>query len=292
MDPSHSCPLESGDVDIEPREFATRHEFASYLDGCLSRAGIQHEIDEEGMWEWLSLFYFDSVCPPNSSGMRIPGDEKRHILRVSGGQRPHRHLLRDPYLLHKQYCEAEAGLTDLLLCSPLAHPSDLTENISARRRIRNSPGALGAARRLFFDEKTRVAKRGTAAAEGSHKKFCVWLQNLPSHLDVSSLSSDTLIALMPPEFDKWLPHTELENLAENREMLRSSTNQNPLLERIDHASSAVSLAEVLGNFEDRVLTANQRVVRADAFRQGVLKAYGFHAPFLPSGSCIHPATAK
>ena len=79
-----SVPCALGDVGVEPREFASRRDFAEYIDDRFLNADVFVSADEPGMWEWLSLFYFDEVCPPNKKGFRKPGVEGRHLLRAAG----------------------------------------------------------------------------------------------------------------------------------------------------------------------------------------------------------------
>src|SRR5437870_2944382 len=59
--------------DLEGRTFASKREAAGYLQvqlAGLDRQEIDHNL---GLWSWISLFYFDQVCPARSDGGRSPG---------------------------------------------------------------------------------------------------------------------------------------------------------------------------------------------------------------------------
>src|SRR5581483_8832654 len=73
-----SAPL-AGNAEVEERIFASKREAAEYLVSCLAgldRVNVDHN---SGLWSWLSLFYFDQVCPPSGHGVRRPGQIERHI---------------------------------------------------------------------------------------------------------------------------------------------------------------------------------------------------------------------
>ena len=54
-------------------------EAARYLDSVLSGVtGCDVERDA-GLWAWLSLFYFEDLCPPDGRGRRKPGERARWI---------------------------------------------------------------------------------------------------------------------------------------------------------------------------------------------------------------------
>jgi hypothetical protein len=56
---------------VEDRRFASRLEVGRYLAERLpSVTGIDADV---GLWSWLSLFWFDQVCPPDEDGRRQVG---------------------------------------------------------------------------------------------------------------------------------------------------------------------------------------------------------------------------
>lgn len=79
-DDAYSSAPTLGDVLVEPRDFVSRREFAEYINARFLEAGVFVDADEPGMWEWLSLYYFDAVSPAKSDGTRKPGVVGRHLM--------------------------------------------------------------------------------------------------------------------------------------------------------------------------------------------------------------------
>ncbi|MDZ7645594.1 MAG: hypothetical protein U5K76_16035 [Woeseiaceae bacterium] len=56
------------EITIEPREFGSRLELASYLVDRLGSLDANTVEPIPGLWGWLSLYYFDQVCPIGRDG--------------------------------------------------------------------------------------------------------------------------------------------------------------------------------------------------------------------------------
>lgn len=260
-----------GDVRVEPRDFESRRDFAEYIDNRFLEAGVFVDADEPGMWEWFSLFFFDAVCPPNRHGVRKPGVEGRHLLRDPDARRRHRHLLRSPYLLFRQYDGGVNGELDLLLGYALPVHGVAATHIGERPRIMASPGALLAASRLYFDRGAQQPKRGYSDNENGLRAYCKFVNNLPESFDLSATSADTIIALLPRKYETWMASVVDEEGRETRgsfRQLRETIELNPTvaqqLERFDN---------LLQNVLDRGTTQRQAMVRCDIFRTAVMGAY-------------------
>lgn len=83
-DPSFSDVVAPG-LDAERRVFADRFELAEYLNSVLGDSGIGDIAEDQGLWAWLSLFFFDQLCPAEG-GRRKPGERARWIPAVGGFQ--------------------------------------------------------------------------------------------------------------------------------------------------------------------------------------------------------------
>lgn len=114
-DRRYSQPTELGSVHVARRHFADRRAFAKYIDERFREAGLVGTVDEPGLWEWLSLFYFNAVCPADAQGRRRPGAMNRHLVNSAFARRRNRHLLRGPYMLHRRHGGGADGELDLLL---------------------------------------------------------------------------------------------------------------------------------------------------------------------------------
>ncbi len=79
-DPEFSKPI-GGGWHLEPVRFGSRLALARYLDQTLEALPERSDklANDVHFWSWMSLFYFDQVCPANDKGRRRPGRDYRHI---------------------------------------------------------------------------------------------------------------------------------------------------------------------------------------------------------------------
>ncbi|MCY3837330.1 MAG: HNH endonuclease [Gammaproteobacteria bacterium] len=268
-DDACSVPSALGDVWVEPRNFASRRDFAEYINNRFVDAGVFVNADEPGMWEWLSLYYFDEACPPNNQGFRKPGVEGRHLLRDQDARRRHRHLLRSPYLLYRKYEGGPNGELDLLLSYALPVHGVAATHIGERSRLLTSPGALVAASRLYFDLVAKKPRLGYSNEENGLRAYCKFVNNLPECFDVSGLSADTVIGLLPQGFEIWMA----DSLDEHGRETRNLTRQLASVEMTSQFAVAEHLDDLLQDIHERRVTERQATVRSDLFRAAVVGAY-------------------
>ena len=264
-DPRFTRATRFGPVMIEHRAFGSRREFADYMDACCRKANVEL-ADEAGLWEWLSLFYFDAVCPPDARGQRRPGAANRHLVDSAFARRRNRHLLRGPYMLHRRYAGGAEGELDLLLGYALPVHGVAATHLAERPRLLGSRGVLIAASRLYFDSVQKRPKPGYADDTSGLRAFCRFLNNLPASFDLADLAADTVLALLPAEFGAWLENVDDETLR-LRQRVQASTGT-----RVGEPW-ATTLDDLLQRAQDRPLATTQRRVRSDLFRVGVLAAY-------------------
>jgi hypothetical protein len=189
---------------IYNRRFQRRLDAAVYLDDVLSNIEIDAIESDVGLWGWLSLFYFEQVCPLEKIGIRRPGRDYRHILEP-GYPYGHRHLLCGPYLVYSVYGLAEA-LSGLLLWTPLHVESQFHHELATRQNLITNRGVMEAAYMLFLNKATRQPKRGSLARKqspGTLYRFIDLIQQLDLTYDLYSMSGPEVLKLLPPEFDKW-----------------------------------------------------------------------------------------
>ncbi len=201
--PEFSVPLK-GDTEVEQQTFRTRLELAQYLDQTLD--GIYNDSLENDvqLWSWLSLYYFDLVCPVEENGLRKPGRDYRHILEP-GYPYGHRHLLAGVHLIYSIY-GLEDRLCRLLLWTPLHLESKFHHELASRQTLITNKGILEAADKMYFKESEGHPKKGALMkkdAPGTLQRFIDIIQQLDLTYDLYSMSGEEIIALLPPEFDKW-----------------------------------------------------------------------------------------
>jgi hypothetical protein len=191
-------------IKVEQQEFGTRFEMARYLDSALA------ELDEDGiendvhLWSWLSLFYFNQVCPKDKNGKRKPGRDYRHILEP-GYPYGHRHLIGGAYLVYTVYGWRD-DIPQLLLHTPPYVESKFNHELATRQSLITNRGIMEAAYKLYFDPSTKKGKRGAQIkkkAPGTLYRFIDVIQQLDLNFDLYSMTGDEIVSLLPPEFDQW-----------------------------------------------------------------------------------------
>lgn len=191
-------PLE---IEIELRTFANRLELGRYLTALLAPLGPDLTDRDAGLWAWISLFYFDQVCPTEPNGLRYPGKDYRHIPEFAHRQR-HRHLLFGPYQVYRRHAERSA----LLLTGALDTESGVYHEIVSRRDLIGNPGVIDAALALYYDAqrgRPKAGAQGSLHNPGTVRRFVRVLQQLDVTYDIYGLSGEQLLELLPPEFDVW-----------------------------------------------------------------------------------------
>lgn len=273
-DSRYSQGLTLCNASVEPRDFASRGEFARYINARFEGAGFFDEVDESGLWEWLSLYYIDSVCPENQDGVRRPKSLQRHLINPPRPGKTRRHLLRNAYLLYRRYRYLNDVRLDLLLGPPLDQYPQAVTQIGERERTLNSKGVLIAANRLYLDKSTGKPKRGYTSGDAGMLTFGRVVNNLPVQCDLSEMSADAILALLPPEFSRWLDddsgdENEIEELRETFAPIQvdqANSARYPDIERFD---------SLLRNIKDRSMSNRMAKVRSRFFRDGVIATYNF-----------------
>lgn len=188
-------------IDIEERTFGSRYAAAAYLDSLFKDSGMTGIEHDRGLWAWLSLFYFEELCPPKAGGKRQPGQIARWIPESDVSWRYYRHLLGGPYRIYAAHSDApERAL--LVLCGPLHQPGEIVEQIVSRREIVTNSGIMEAASHLYYDRSSGRPKRGAATKEGrgTVRRFTDILNQFDLTWDLYSLESPDLLQMLPDEF--------------------------------------------------------------------------------------------
>ena len=79
-------------LEIEQRKFTCRYELGQYVNEILGPVSLSEVPRNHGIWSWLSIFFFDSLCPKNPDGTRDPKESVRYIWDVSFSKY-YRHLI-------------------------------------------------------------------------------------------------------------------------------------------------------------------------------------------------------
>ena len=173
---------------------------AKYLQRQLSPLE-KPEVDySAGLWAWLSLFYFDQVCPPLSSGQRKPGELVRHVPSQHAWKY-YRHLLAGPYrllTLHGQNAR-------VFLHGPLPQHGDFSEQLASRTKEIGNKSLIEAVDDLYFDESQGQPKRGalTRTRSGNVRRLVKVIDQFDLTYDLYAMTSRQILDLLPSEFASW-----------------------------------------------------------------------------------------
>ncbi|MFA5028120.1 MAG: hypothetical protein WC713_09610 [Candidatus Methylomirabilota bacterium] len=195
------------DIRVEPVTPADHFAMSEYLHAQLAPLAHTTHIKSVGLWGWLSLYYFDLVCPVRANGTRVPGRDYRHIPE-KGFWFAHRHLLAGPYFAYETY----GAKTRFMLTTPLYRENTLFHELAARQSLMSNAAVIEAASLLYFDRTRGKPKRKvTTGSEepGNLNRFVNVIQQLDVTYDLYSLTAREILDLLPGEFDKWRPPLRL-----------------------------------------------------------------------------------
>ena len=186
----------------EPIEFRSRFEWGQYamkLFGDTPDAQIQAD---GGMWAWLTLIYFDQVCPP-VGGIRRIRQRARYIPTGTDFRTYYRHLLAGPWQILAAHRD-DPVRTQALLGGEISKPGDLYEQMASRMELATSATVLSLLNALYLDSTTGHRKRGAGGAgRGSPRRLADVLMQLDMTFDIYAMPLERLLKLLPKEFDRF-----------------------------------------------------------------------------------------
>lgn len=190
-------------TEVEPRSFENRLEAGQYLNDLIDAAGITLPERDRGLWVWLTLFYFDAVCPADGNGCRKPMQDARLLPILDNHQRFYRHLLLGPFLIVRAHRNnPEHALA--FLKQTLWKPGEIVEQLASSKELVTNPAVAEVATRLYFDRATNTFKRGSSSKiKGSPRRLASLLNQLDLTWYLYGMRTDEILALLPKEFDRF-----------------------------------------------------------------------------------------
>jgi hypothetical protein len=130
---SGSSLVEELDTERSPlqQSFVTRHDWGTYALSLLNERSVNEVAADAGLWCWLSLFYFDQVCPRGSGGNRKLGQRARYIPTGTDFRTYYRHLLTGPWRIVAAHADDQSRPSGIL-AGVLSVPGELYEQIASR----------------------------------------------------------------------------------------------------------------------------------------------------------------
>lgn len=193
--------------DVELRDFENKFKLASYFYEKLHKFGPEQIDHNPGIWNWLSLYYFDQLCP-EKDGKRKALKQYFYVLPPTHDtfyfRHYYRHLLSGPYRifrLHKERSEA-------LLSYPIYEHADMLEQVASYQELITNQGVVEAITELYFQAKNGKpyeAKKGATDRKkpGNIRRFKDIINQLDLTFDVYNLHGKQIVELLPDEFVNW-----------------------------------------------------------------------------------------
>lgn len=189
----------NGKAQIEQRGFASRLELGEYLADRLSGLPPASIRFEEGLWDWLTLFYIDELLPPGSGGKRDIKELVRYALELRN-RKWSRHIVRMSWMAVKDHGPAAR----VMLAVPISKHTDVMEQIGGQQEAFGARSVVELADRLYFDTQTGRLKRGAQGKKsGSPRRLRTFLRQFRRTYDPPRMTADQLAECLPGEFDKW-----------------------------------------------------------------------------------------
>ena len=191
-------------LELHAQQFANRMDAAVYLYSLLSQVtGIDVERDI-GLWTWLSLFYFDQLCPPDGRGHRKPMERARWIPAIDDDRRYYRHLLAGAYRVYLAHHDNPNRAMVLLHVSfPVV--GHFWYQLASRQELIRNPAIVEAATELYLEQGGKKAKRGATSHKtpGSVFRFAAVLNQFDPVWDLYAMNKGEILSLLPREFDRF-----------------------------------------------------------------------------------------
>ena len=200
-DPATSEPVPASG-EVEQNHFANRYDLAVHIAKALDRCDLQRLSFEPGIWGWLSLFYFDLLCPRDLTGGRKVLAPYRYLFDPES-RKSSAHLIREAVLAVIRH----GPRAKVLLISPMGGIKDtrvLTE-LASRQDLISNKCIVELASLFYFNPRRGTLRQGTASRRrpGCVQRFALVLQQLSLNYDLSAMSARQIADLLPAEFDQW-----------------------------------------------------------------------------------------
>ncbi|MFH1923831.1 MAG: hypothetical protein ABIP48_28565, partial [Planctomycetota bacterium] len=161
----------------------------------------EHEVAENaGLWTWLTLLFFDDVCPAQK-GHRTVKNDYCYVFEPKNARHFYRHLL---FIAWKVQSIAP-NHSRLFLNNSVASLDKITTEVMKRLYLTRIPCIFEVLDRLYWDEETGKARRGIVTPSRVKPgdlmhRLPIRIRQLEKTYDLVSLSADQMLELLGEEF--------------------------------------------------------------------------------------------
>lgn len=185
---------------VESVSFKTKRDAAVYFHNKFVDLPKQTLLEDSGLWSWLSLFYFEVVCP-KLNGLRKIRNDYTYVYEARSMRHFYRHLL----FVSWRILDIAPSHNRLLLDSSIASLDKFTDQVMKRLYLTRIPCFFEVLDRIYWDASAGRSRKGVvdtsrvAAGDLTHR-LPTRIRQLEKTYDLQSLTADQLIELLGEEF--------------------------------------------------------------------------------------------
>jgi hypothetical protein len=188
-------------ISVTAQKFKNRREAAEYLRDLLKPLSEADVTFDAGLWTWLTLFFFDQVCPPRD-GKRSVKNSYYYIYEPRSQRYFYRHLL----FIAWRIITSAPTINRLLLETSLSSLDQVTDSVLKRLFLTRIPCIYEVLDRIYWDPERRAPRRGITDSKrirpgNLRYRFPIRIRQLEMTYDLQSLNADQLIELLGAEFE-------------------------------------------------------------------------------------------
>jgi hypothetical protein len=187
-------------IEVKLINFTTKREAAVYFNQLFGNSAKQDLLNDSGLWSWLSLYYFDVVCPKHAGERKVRNDYT-YIFEPKSSRHFYRHLL----FVSWRILDIAPNHNRLMLDSSISSLDKFTTEVIKRLYLTRIPCFFEVLDRLYWDESIGRARPGVTnfakvTAGNLAHRLPVRIRQLEKTYDLQSLTADQLIELLGEEF--------------------------------------------------------------------------------------------
>jgi hypothetical protein len=201
--------LRHGTVEIDgSKTIVTRMDLGRYIASFLrTPQDFALVIDDVGIGAFLSLLFFERICVKRDDGTWDAKAKDRYIPALYNRRKFYRHAVFSSLCVFNLH--GEKGR--LYLCQEAHIHPDTMEQIGSRESLILNSSVIELADMLYWDSLSGRVKERTVSynpiPDGAMRRFVgpgSFTEQYGTVYDFWSMDANSLLALLPPEFDEWV----------------------------------------------------------------------------------------
>lgn len=187
-------------VEVAQLRLPTKGDAAAYMASVLGSLSDQEVAENDGLWTWLTLYFFDEVCPPRG-GRRSVKNDYHYVFEHKNSRHFYRHLLFVSWQIRRI-----GGLhTRLFTGTKLSTLDKVTTEVMKRLYLTRIPCIFEVLDRLYWDEARGRARPGITDFQKETPgdlvhRLPLRLRQLEMTYDLQDLTAEQLLQLLGDEF--------------------------------------------------------------------------------------------